>query len=62
MSESIIINKGWTAFCRPSDKKVFGYTEFKNGGKYSGSLTLVSEATKEALLAKLAELGYPEPK
>lgn len=62
MSTQIIINKGWTAFCSASDKKVFGYTEFKNGGKYFGKLELVSADTKAALFAKLAELGYPEPK
>ena len=58
------IPKGWTAFYDPKTNKVFGLSEFKNGGKAETSLTLVSKTTKEEVLAELTTLGltYTEPK
>jgi len=58
------IPKGWTAFYDPKTNKVFGLSEFKNGGKADTALTLISKETKEEVLAELAKLGltYTEPK
>lgn len=60
----ITIPKGWTAFVEPNSKKVFGFSEFKNGGIASTSLTLISKETKEELLAELDNQGltYTLPK
>jgi len=57
----IKISIGWTAFCRPSDKKVIGYRQFTNEGKYFGTLTIVSKPTKAELLAELSALKYTLP-
>lgn len=51
------IEKGWTAFYNPSEKKVYGLTEFKNGGKAKSSLTLITKATKAEVLAEIQALG-----
>lgn len=53
----IEIPKGWTAFYDPIHKKVFGLSEFKNGGKADTALTLISKNTKEELLAEFTALG-----
>ncbi len=57
------IPKGWTAFYDPRTNKVFGLSEFKNGGKAETALTLISKDTKEELLAEFTTKGltYVEP-
>lgn len=57
------IPKGWSAFYDATSKKVFGLSEFKNGGKAETALTLISKDTKEELLTAFGELGltYVEP-
>lgn len=59
----VIIPKGWTAFVEPNTKKVFGLSEFKNGGKAETALTLISKDTKEELIAEFGIRGltYIEP-
>lgn len=59
----IEIPKGWTAFYDPITNKVFGLSEFKNGGKADTALALISKATKEEVLAEfpLRGLDYVEP-
>ena len=56
-----IIPTGWTAFCNVADKNVLGYREFKSGGKYFGTLTLVTTPTEAELKTELARLKYTLP-
>lgn len=58
-NEPIIIPISWTAFVK--DKSCLGYSEFKQGGKYFGTLTLISKPTEAELKAKLAELNISLP-
>jgi len=62
MNEEIIIPIGWSAFIK--DKKYYGTQEFKKGGKYYGSLDVVSKPTEEELKAELKKQGCTlvEPK
>lgn len=48
----ITIEKGWNAFVL--DTKCIGYREFKTGGKYWGTLTLINKPTEAELKAELA--------
>lgn len=53
----ITIEKGWTAFYSTELKKVFGITEFKNGGSATTALSVMTKQTKDELIAGLSELG-----
>ena len=55
MTTGITIESGWVAFVK--DDKYYGYHEFKNGGKYFGSLTLITKPTETELLFELADKG-----
>ena len=58
-TEPIIIPASWTAFVK--DKSCLGYKEFKQGGKYFGTLTLISKPTEAELQAELATLKISLP-
>lgn len=53
------IEKGWTAFVK--GKTCLGYHQFENGGKYFGTLTLISKPTEAELLAELSRLKISLP-
>lgn len=53
--EPVEIPVSWTAFVK--DKSCLGYSEFLNGGKYVGVLTLISKPTEAELKAELEKLG-----
>lgn len=55
--KDINIEKGWTAFYDLDTKKVFGITEFKNGGKAKTALSLITKPTKAEVLEEIATLG-----
>jgi len=57
--EPITIAKGWTAFVK--DKTCLGLKEFENGGKYFGTLTLISKPTEAELKAELKRLNISLP-
>lgn len=59
-TEPIDIPQSWTAFVK--DKKCLGYQEFKRGGKYFGTLTLISKPTEDELKAELKRLKISLPK
>lgn len=54
-----VIPNGWTAFIK--EDKVIGYQEFKKGGKYAGTLTLITKPTEAELKAELARLNISLP-
>lgn len=58
-SEPTVIDIGWNAFVK--DDKCVGYQEFKAGGKYAGTLTLITKPTEAELLAELARLNITLP-
>lgn len=58
-TEPIIIQKSWTAFVK--NDKCLGYQQFKNGGKYFGTLTLISKPTEAELKAELKRLKISLP-
>lgn len=55
----ITIPVSWTAFVK--DKSCLGYREFVNGGKYFGTLTLISKPTESELKAELTRLKISLP-
>jgi hypothetical protein len=59
MAAETTIPTGWVAFVL--DDKCLGYQEFKKGGKYWGSLTLITKSTKTQLLAELSRLNIELP-
>ena len=59
MATETTIPTGWVAFVL--DKKCLGYQEFKTGGKYVGTLTLINKPTKTELLAELKRLKISLP-
>lgn len=59
MATEITIPKGWTAFVNKD--KAIGYREFIGGGKYVGTLTLVSKPTEAELKAELTKLKITLP-
>lgn len=58
-TEPITIPVSWTAFVK--DKSCLGYSEFLNGGKYVGTLTLISKPTEAELKAELKRLKISLP-
>lgn len=48
---SIDIPVGWVAFIK--DDKCVGYREFKNSGKYYGTLTLINKPSEAELKTEL---------
>ena len=59
MATEITIPKGWTAFVK--DTKALGYKEFVGGGKYVGTLTLITKPTEAELKAELTRLKIALP-
>lgn len=59
-TEPITIPNGWTAFVK--DKACVGFREFPTGGKYFGTLTLVTKPTEAELKVELATLKVTLPK
>lgn len=53
----VTIPVGWTAFYSLSEKRVYGITEFKNGGSAKTALTLITKPTKAELLTEIETLG-----
>jgi hypothetical protein len=60
MNTQITIPIGWNAFVKDG-KTCLGYQEFKNGGKYSGTLTLITKPTEAELKAELTRLKISLP-
>lgn len=59
MATETIIPIGWVAFVK--DDKCLGYQEFKAGGKYSGTLTLIDKPTEAQLKTELKRLKISLP-
>ena len=59
-TEPIIIASGWNAFVKDG-KSCLGYREFPQGGKYWGTLTLISKPTEAELKAELTRLKISLP-
>lgn len=59
-TEPITIATGWNAFVK--DKTCLGLREFKNAGKYWGTLTLITKPTEAELKAELKRLKISLPK
>jgi len=59
MATETIIPSGWVAFVK--DNKCLGYQEFKSGGKYNGSLTLIDKPTESQLKTELKRLKISLP-
>ena len=59
-TEPINIATGWNAFVKDG-KTCLGYSEFENGGKYFGKLTLINKPTEAELLAELTRLKITLP-
>jgi hypothetical protein len=57
--EPKVIASGWNAFVK--DDKCIGYSEFKKGGKYAGTLTLINKPTEAELKAELTRLNISIP-
>ena len=58
-NEPIVIPVSWTAFVK--DKSCLGYQEFPKGGKYVGTLALISKPTEAELKAELKRLKISLP-
>ena len=58
-TEPITIATGWNAFVK--DKTCLGYREFPKGGKYWGTLTLITKPTEAELKAELKRLKISLP-
>ena len=58
-TEPITIATGWNAFVK--DKTCLGLKEFPKGGKYWGTLTLISKPTEAELKAELKRLKISLP-
>jgi hypothetical protein len=58
-TEPIEIPISWTAFVK--DKSCLGFQEFSKGGKYAGTLTLISKPTEVELKAELNRLKISLP-
>jgi hypothetical protein len=58
-TEPTAIPVSWTAFVK--DKSCLGYREFPAGGKYFGTLTLISKPTEAELKAELTRLKISLP-
>lgn len=58
-TEPIKITTGWNAFVK--DKTCLGLKEFPTGGRYWGTLTLVTKPTEAELKAELARLKISLP-
>ncbi len=56
----IPINKGWVAFVKDG-KSCLGYRHFPVGGKYWGTLTLITKPTEAELKAELTRLKISLP-
>ena len=55
----VIIPASWTALVK--DGKCVGYRNFPSGGKYFGTLTLISKPTEAELKAELTRLKISLP-
>jgi hypothetical protein len=60
MATETKIPNGWTAFVK--DTKALGYREFVGGGKYFGTLTLITKPTEAELKTELERLKISLPK
>lgn len=60
MNTQITIPAGWNAFVKDG-KTCLGYQEFKSGGKYAGTLTVITKPTEAELLAELTRLNITLP-
>ena len=60
MATETIIPTGWVAFVL--NKKCLGYQNFPAGGKYAGTLTLITKPTEAELKAELTRLKISFPK
>jgi hypothetical protein len=58
-TEPITIATGWNAFVK--DKTCLGLKEFPKGGKYFGTLTLITKPTEAELKAELKRLKISLP-
>jgi hypothetical protein len=61
MSTQTTIPVGWSAFVKDG-KTCLGYQEFKKGGKYAGTLALITKPTEAELKAELNRLKISLPK
>ena len=59
MATEITIPVSWTAFV--NDKSCLGFQEFPKGGKYWGTLTLITKPTEAELKAELKRLKISLP-
>lgn len=53
----VTIPVGWTAFYHPSEKKVYGVTEFKNGCSAKTALSIVTKPSEAELMTEITSLG-----
>jgi len=58
-TQPIVIDVSWTAFVK--DKSCLTLKEFPKGGRYSGTLTLISKPTEAELKAELKRLKISLP-
>ena len=58
-TEPITIATGWNAFVK--EKTCLGLKEFPKGGKYWGTLTLITKPTEAELKAELKRLKISLP-
>ena len=58
-TEPTKIATGWNAFVK--DKTCLGFKEFPKGGKYWGTLTLITKPTEAELKAELKRLKISLP-
>ena len=58
-TEPTKIATGWNAFVK--DKTCLGFKEFPKGGKYWGTLTLITKPTESELKAELKRLKISLP-
>lgn len=59
MATETTIPTGWNAFVK--DGKCLGYQNFPAGGKYVGTLTLITKPTEAELKAELTRLKISLP-
>jgi hypothetical protein len=59
-TEPTIIPNSWTAFVKDG-KSCLGFQEFPKGGKYWGTLTLITKPTEAELKAELKRLKISLP-
>lgn len=60
-STTTIIPAGWAGFYDAASKKLYGISQFKNGGKAHTKLTLICKPTREEVVAALVAEGVVVP-